>query len=89
MVNNTKSNSRIHQHSPLSISANRKAMELFNMDLAGRNIAPILKDFHMNVVKDSMILEQNGVLYRLTISNSLSKTFSYLVYQFFQAVKPA
>jgi hypothetical protein len=79
----------ITSHFKKVIYANRKAMELFNMDLAGRNLTPILKDFHMNVVKDSMILEQNGVLYRLTISNSLSKTFSYLVYQFFQAVKSA
>jgi hypothetical protein len=75
----------ITSHFKKVVYANKKAMELFNMDLVGRNIAPVLKDFHMNVVKDSMILEQNGALYRLTISHSLTRNFSYLFYQFFRA----
>lgn len=75
----------ITNHFKKAIYANQKAMELLETDVAGKNLTPILKSFHMNMVKDSMILEKNGELFRLTISHSLSKSFSYYVYQFFKA----
>lgn len=75
----------ITNHFKKAVYANQKAMELLEMDVAGRNLTPVLKRFHMNVVKESMILEKNGELFRLVISHSLSKNFSYYIYQFFKA----
>ncbi len=72
----------ITNHFKKIIYANKNALEWTQKDLIGRNISPVLNQFDIRMQNSEMTIEKNGIKFRLLISHSLSKNFSYFVYQF-------
>ncbi len=72
----------ITNHFKKTIFANRKALELIEKDIEGRCFSDVLKHFEIKNVGDFMIVEKKGVSYRLVISHSENKNFSYYLYLF-------
>jgi hypothetical protein len=64
------------------IYANKKALELIQNDIIGKSFSSVLKLFEIKSADSFMELEKDGRFYRLSISASVSKSFSYFVYQF-------
>jgi hypothetical protein len=72
----------ITNHFKKTIFVNRKALELIEKDIEGRNFTEILKHFDIKNVGDFMIVEKKGISYNLIITRSENKNFSYYLYLF-------
>jgi hypothetical protein len=72
----------ITNHFKKAIFANRKALELIERDIEGRNFSDFLKQFNIKNVGYFMIVEKKGLSYNLIISHSENKNFSYYFYLF-------
>ncbi len=72
----------ITNHFKKTIYANKKAMEMLECDIEGKNFSEILKHFEIKTIGTFMLIENCKHSYNLIISHSETKHFSYFVYLF-------
>ena len=64
------------------IYTNKTALELFQEDLLGKPLNSYLKKFEMKILGKTMHLYLKNKSYQLIISHSVSRNFSYNLFQF-------
>lgn len=62
---------------------NKEALTLFQKDMAGKAFGAAIKDFEMEMRGEQMIVSRGDEMFRLFISQSPMKNFSFIFYQFF------
>jgi hypothetical protein len=72
----------ITNHFKKTIFANRKALELTEMDIEGKMFSVFMSRFEIKTVGDFLIVEKKGVSFNLIVSRSESRNFSYFIYLF-------
>jgi hypothetical protein len=74
----------ITNHFKKTVYLNKSALELIERDILGKNLSIFLKTFDIKMDGEQMFLKKKDHEYRLVISSSSSKNFSFFVYQFFK-----
>lgn len=72
----------VTNHFKKCIYANKKALELVEFDIQGKNFSTIMKLFDVKQAGKFLTLVKKDHVFHLIISHAQTKNFSYIVYQF-------